>query len=197
MVFCLAILCLLSAFAAPPKEAELTFLDRIAAAAFERTHSKVTYNPAYFKIPYPNGDVPASQGVCTDVVIRTYRALGIDLQKDVHEDMAANFSAYPKAFALKRTDRNIDHRRVPNLRRFFERHGRSLPVTKESGDYLAGDLVTWDLGSGQQHIGVVADKKVGILLGRRKIVHNIGVGEVIEDVLFDWPITGHYRYFGS
>jgi uncharacterized protein YijF (DUF1287 family) len=170
------------------------FFSAVAAKALEQTKVRVVYDPAYTKIPYPGGDVAANRGVCTDVVIRTYRALGIDLQKEVHEDMAAHFAEYPKSFGLKRPDTNIDHRRVPNLRRFFERMGASVPVTKDAADYLPGDLVTWDLGDGQQHIGIVSDKSAGFFTKRKQIVHNIGQGQVLEDVLFDWPINGHYRY---
>jgi uncharacterized protein YijF (DUF1287 family) len=187
----------LVAMAGPPTAEESRFLDRVAAAAFERTKESVVYDPAYVRIPYPNGDVPPGRGVCTDVVIRTYRALGIDLQKEVHEDMAANFAVYPKDFGLRRPDRNIDHRRVPNLRKFFERHGQTLPITREASDYRPGDIVTWDLGTGQQHIGIVSDRRAALFGSRRKIVHNIGAGQVLEDVLFDWPITGHYRFFGG
>src|SRR5215210_1125968 len=119
------------------------FLDRLSDAAVERTSHEVRYDPTYFRIAYPNGDVPAEVGVCTDEVIRSYRALGVDLQREVHEDMAANFSAYPRTWGLKKTDSNIDHRRVPNLMVFFERHGASLPVTQDARDYKPGDVVTW------------------------------------------------------
>lgn len=173
------------------------FLQKLSAAAIERTRHTVRYEPAYARIPYPNGDVPADTGVCTDEVIRSYRALGIDLQKEVHEDMAANFSAYPnqQRWALSHTDTNIDHRRVPNLKVFFARKGQSLPTTSQAQDYLPGELVTWDLGGGIPHIGIVVDQ-VSPQTGRRLIVHNIGSGPKMEDVLFNWKITGHYRYFG-
>ncbi len=173
------------------------FAARLAEAAFERTKSTVTYDPAYVKIPYPNGDVDPSRGVCTDVVIRAYRALGIDLQKLVHEDMKKNFTLYPKKFGLKKPDPNIDHRRVPNLEVFFERLGTRLGNSREPNDYLAGDIVTWELSPGVTHIGIVADKKAHALTSRRQIIHNIGAGEVMEDVLFDWKIIGHFRYSGS
>src|SRR6516164_7423931 len=126
------------------------FLNLLAAAAVERTHHTVRYDPAYVRIPYPNGDVPAGTGVCTDEIIRSYRAVGVDLQKEVHEDMAQNLSAYPHTYRghpVRHTDSNIDHRRVPNLMVFFQRHGESLPITNEAGDYKPGDLVTWDLSS--------------------------------------------------
>jgi len=167
------------------------------AAAIERTHHAVRYVPGYVRIPYPGGDVPSDTGVCSDEVIRAYRAVGVDLQKEVHEDMSRNFTAYPhplKWLAL-RPDANIDHRRVPNLRVFFSRKGESLAITTRTEDYAPGELVTWDLGGNVPHIGIVVDRKSG-LGGRYLIVHNIGQGPRMEDVLFDWKITGHYRYFG-
>lgn len=165
----------------------------LSDAAMELTKQKVSYDPSYFKIAYPNGDVPSDKGVCTDVVIRAYRKLGIDLQKLVHEDMVANFQLYPKNWGLKSTDRNIDHRRVPNLMKFFQRHGKSLPRSKDPKDYLPGDIVTWNLGGGTTHIGIVVDEKT-ILSRTPLIVHNIGSGQVVEDCLFRFEITGHYRY---
>jgi hypothetical protein len=165
----------------------------LSDAAIELTKDDVVYDPSYFSIPYPNGDVPEGKGVCTDVVIRAYRKLGIDLQKLVHEDMKANFSLYPKNWGLKTTDRNIDHRRVPNLRKFFERKGTSLPATDQAEDYLPGDIVTWNLGSGITHIGIVIDEKT-TFFKTPLIVHNIGGGQVKEDCLFRFEITGHYRY---
>ena len=168
---------------------------RVAAAALERTTYNVRYDGAYVRIAYPNGDVPANTGVCTDVVVRTYRTLGIDLQQLVHEDMKANFSHYPskRIWGLTKTDTNIDHRRVPNLRVFFTRHGQALKVTDTAGAYKAGDIVTWRLANNRPHIGIVSAKK-SLLSGRPLIIHNIGLGPVVEDVLFDYPITGHYRY---
>ncbi|HEY9404399.1 MAG TPA: DUF1287 domain-containing protein [Pyrinomonadaceae bacterium] len=174
---------------------ESPVLERLVAAANERTTHEVEYDGSYFKLDYPNGDVPAEKGVCTDEVIRSYRALGIDLQKEVHEDMAANFARYPTRFGLRATDTNIDHRRVPNLRVFFERKGRSLPITNEAADYRPGDIVTWDLNASQTHIGIVVDAP-SATPGRYMIMHNIGQGPKIEDVLFAWKITGHYRYTG-
>ena len=141
--------------------------------------------------------MPADTGVCSDEVIRAYRAVGVDLQKEVHEDMKQSFLDYPhpiKWFAL-RPDANIDHRRVPNLMTFFSRKGESLPLTRRLEDYAPGDLVTWDLGGDVPHIGIVVDQK-STFSGRFMIVHNIGQGPKMEDVLFDWKITGHYRYFG-
>ncbi|MGZ4842535.1 MAG: DUF1287 domain-containing protein [Candidatus Angelobacter sp.] len=171
------------------------FLHQFAAAALDRTHHVVRYDPAYVRLAYPGGDVPAETGVCTDEVIRAYRAVGIDLQKEVHEDMAANFSAYPRKWGRREPDPNIDHRRVPNLMVFFSRKGESLPITDRAEDYAPGDLVTWDLGRGLTHIGMVVDRKA-MFARRYMIVHNIGQGPKMEDVLFDWKITGHYRYFG-
>jgi uncharacterized protein YijF (DUF1287 family) len=171
------------------------FLEQFAAAALDRTQRAVRYDPAYVRLAYPGGDVPADTGVCTDEVIRAYRAVGIDLQKEVHEDMATNFSAYPRKWGRREPDPNIDHRRVPNLMVFFSRKGESLPITDRAEDYAPGDLVTWDLGRGLTHIGMVVDRKT-LFTRRYMIVHNIGAGPKMEDVLFDWKITGHYRYFG-
>jgi uncharacterized protein YijF (DUF1287 family) len=170
------------------------FPARLSAAAIERTRHTVRYVPAYVRIPYPNGDVPADTGVCTDEIIRAYRALGIDLQKEVHEDMVRNFSLYPakRQWGLTQPDSNIDHRRVPNLMVFFSRKGESLAISRNANDYTTGDLVTWDLGGNVPHIGIVVDVKS--ITGRRMLVHNIGQGPKMEDVLFDWRITGHYRY---
>lgn len=173
---------------------QTNYADRLSKAALELTKQKVTYDPAYFKISYPNGDVPADKGVCTDVVIRAYRKLGIDLQKEVHEDIKANFSKYPRKWGLTKPDRNIDHRRVPNLMVFFTRHGNKLPVTDSARDYLPGEIVCWDLGGGITHIGIVVNKKSAD--GERYlIVHNIGAGQVMEDCLIRFKIIGHYRYW--
>ncbi len=173
--------------------AQETFSTRLSDVAIELTKQKVVYDPSYFSIPYPNGDVPAGKGVCTDVIIRAYRKLNIDLQRLVHEDMKANFSKYPARWGLKKPDRNIDHRRVPNLMTFFTRHGTSLPLSKKSEDYKPGDIVTWDLSAGVPHIGIVINKKSEDGL-RNLIVHNIGAGQEISDCLFQFNITGHYRY---
>ncbi len=184
-------------YSAASTAAERIFLERLSAAAIERTHHTVRYDPKYLRIPYPGGDVPADTGVCTDEVIRAYRALGIDLQKEVHEDIAANFSAYPNhlRWMTFSPDTNIDHRRVPNLMVFFSRNGISLPISTRAEDYGPGDLVTWDLGGGVPHIGIVVDRS-STSRGRYMVVHNIGQGPRMEDVLFQWKITGHYRYFG-
>lgn len=172
------------------------FLDRLSEAAVERTSHQVRYDPTYFVIDYPNGDVPAEVGVCTDEVIRSYRALGVDLQQLVHEDMKSNFALYPHKWGLKRPDTNIDHRRVPNLMVYFERQGAALPVTDAARDYKPGDVVTWDLGNGLTHIGLVVAVPSESDAERLQIVHNIGAGPKLEDVLFAWKVTGHYRFAG-
>ena len=172
------------------------FLRRLVSAAIERTTHAVRYEPSYVRIPYPGGDVPADTGVCTDEIIRSYRAVGVDLQKEVHEDMTQNFSAYPRKWRWfsGKPDSNIDHRRVPNLMVFFQRKGETLPITTLPRDYNPGDLVTYDLGGNVPHIGIVVDRKGSS--GSYMIVHNIGRGPQMEDALFNWKITGHYRYFG-
>lgn len=172
------------------------FLDAFVAAAVERTSHRVRYDPTYFQIDYPGGDVPEEVGVCTDEVIRSYRKVGVDLQKEVHEDMAANFDLYPKRWGLRRPDTNIDHRRVPNLMTFFSRKGEALPVTRDARDYRPGEIVTWDLGRGVPHIGIVVNVASPADPRRFQIVHNVGAGPKMEDVLFEWQITGHYRYEG-
>lgn len=167
---------------------------KLSASAIALTHQKVTYDPAYVRLAYPNGDVPANTGVCTDVVIRAYRkAFKIDLQKEVHEDMKPNFHLYPKNWGRKTTDRNIDHRRVYNLMVFFKRKGIEKAITKNAEDYKPGDIVCWILPRNLTHIGVVTNQKSAD--GKRYlIVHNIGAGQVMEDILFDWRIIGHYQY---
>jgi len=159
----------------------------------ELTKQIVDYDPSYFTISYPNGDVPIDKGVCTDVIIRAYRKLGIDLQKEVHEDMKANFSKYPKIWGLSRPDRNIDHRRVPNLMVFFTRHGTVKPITNIASDYVPGDIACWNLGGAVTHIGLVVNRK-SVDAKRYLIVHNIGGGQVLADCLFEFKIIGHYQY---
>lgn len=173
---------------------------RLSNAAIGRLRHHVRYDGRYIPIGYPNGDVPANIGVCTDTVIRSYRRLGIDLQRDVYEDISRNFHAYPNLpkWQLTGPDPNIDHRRVHNLKVFFTRRGRRLPVTNNPADYKPGDLVTWDLrNGGQNHIGIVVDRRSPTDPRRYMVVHNIGEGERMEDILFTMPITGHYRYFPS
>ena len=168
--------------------------EQLVVAALERTQHFVVYDGSYRSIDYPMGDVPKNIGVCTDVIIRSYRQVGIDLQQLVHEDMRSNFDKYPNHWGLKRPDTNIDHRRVPNLERFFERHGQILSITDKPQDYKPGDIVSWRLDGGLPHIGIVSDKK-SKKSGNYMIVHNIGLGPRLDDVLFSYKIVGHYRYF--
>lgn len=169
---------------------------QLAHAALQRTEHQVRYDGAYRRIGYPGGDVPADIGVCTDVVIRSYRSLGVDLQQLVHEDMRSNFSSYPskRIWGLNRPDSNIDHRRVPNLQVFFRRHGTELAVTQQAADYKPGAIVSWMLPGNLPHIGIVSDKRVPGT-DRLMIVHNIGAGPKLEDMLFSYPITGHFYFY--
>ena len=168
---------------------------RILESAARQTETTKNYTQQYVVIPYPNGDLPAETGACTDVIIRSFRAAGVDLQKEVHEDMSGNFSLYPNKWGLPKPDTNIDHRRVPNLQTFFNRKGKALPITSNANDYLPGDVVAWDLdGKGMTHIGLVSNV-FNEATGRYSIIHNIGGGTHLEDRLFDWKIIGHYRYF--
>jgi uncharacterized protein YijF (DUF1287 family) len=173
--------------------AQANFFFRLADSAATLINQKVVYDATYFKIPFPNGDVPADKGVCTDVVIRAYRKMGIDLQKEVNEDMKNHFSLYPKIWGRKAPDTNIDHRRVPNLMTFFSRKGISKPITPNNKDYLPGDIICWDLGSGLKHIGLITSVR-NEDKSRFMIVHNIGGGQILEDCLFRFKIIGHYRY---
>jgi uncharacterized protein len=179
-----ALLVTTTALAEPPK---------LVSAARQQTRTAVTYDGSYTRIRYPMGDVPADRGVCTDVVIRAYRAIGIDLQVLVHEDMQAHFSSYPRAWGLSKPDTNIDHRRVPNLQKFLERAQAKITSTAASAAYLPGDLVTWMLPGNLPHIGIVSDRLVSNT-GRPFVIHNIGAGPKEEDMLFAYPITGHFRY---
>lgn len=175
----------------PAKVAD--FYQKLSDSAIALIDNKIEYDPTYYKIAYPNGDVPKGKGVCTDVVIRAYRKLGIDLQKEVHIDMSKNFAKYPKTWGLKSTDTNIDHRRVPNLQTFFTRHGEVKAITENANDYKPGDIVTWMINDKLPHIGIIVNKKT--LAGNRYlIVHNVGSGQVMEDCLFKYKLTGHYRY---
>ena len=189
----LALACTLAlAQPCPAQEMPAEMAARLVEAAAEQTRHQVTYDSTYRKIAYPGGDVPQTLGVCADVVIRAYRKLGVDLQVKVHEDMQRHFSAYPRRWKLKAPDSNIDHRRVPNLQTFFRRAGAELSISNNPADYRAGDLVTWSVPPHLPHIGIVSDRKSpeGVPL----IVHNIGRGPQLEDMLFMYPITGHYRY---
>ncbi|MBE9553499.1 MAG: DUF1287 domain-containing protein [Proteobacteria bacterium] len=171
---------------------------KLISAAIERTRHRVTYDGSYRGMAYPMGDVPATIGVCTDVVIRAYRAgLGIDLQQRVHEDMKRAFGEYPKMWGLSRPDPNIDHRRVPNLETFLKRHGETLPITDNPDDYRPGDIVTWRLtGNTLPHIGIVTDSRSAIT-GNPIIAHNIGRGPELSDMLFKYRVSGHFRYIPS
>jgi uncharacterized protein len=171
-------------------------LKQVLQAAMAQTKYTRGYDPAYVAIAYPGGDVPRESGVCTDVVIRAFRAIGVDLQQDVHEDMKHNFAAYPQDWGLNGTDTNIDHRRVPNLMKFFERQGKAIAITNRKEDYLPGDVVTWNLGEGQEHIGIVTQFK-SAQTGQFLIVHNIGAGARLEDIVLNWPVIGHYRGVGE
>jgi len=165
----------------------------IAEAARKQVGVTISYDPEYVALKYPGGDLPRQKGVCTDVVIRALRdGLGQDLQKLVHEDMKANFAAYPKNWGLSRPDKNIDHRRVPNLKIYFKRRGFALAVTKEAAKFRAGDLVTCTVPPHLPHIMIVSDKKSAE--GVPLVIHNIGRGAQEEDVLFTYPLTGHYRW---
>lgn len=170
--------------------------DQLVNAAFERTKHSVTYDGRYVSIDYPGGDVPDSIGVCTDLVIRAYRQLGIDLQQLVHQDMTLAFSDYPDHWGLTRPDSNIDHRRVPNLQTFFTRQNAALPISNKGDDYQPGDLVTWNLPGNLPHIGIIVDQRSADD-ERPLVVHNIGRGPELEDILFDYPVTGHYRFLPS
>ena len=169
-------------------------LKQLVEAALEQTKVTTGYDPAYVGITYPGGDVSPETGVCSDVVVRAFRKAGVDLQKEVHEDMVRAWAEYPRKWGASRPDANIDHRRVLNLTTYLERQKKALPITANRDDYQPGDIVAWDLGNGMDHIGLVvniwSEASKGYL-----IVHNIGAGARAEDVLFNWEITGHYRYF--
>ena len=172
-----------------------TFSQWLAASLARHPESlenpSIKYVSGYVSIPYPMGDVPAETGVCTDVVIRAFRKIDIDLQEQVHEDMIARFESYPKNWGLTTTDRNIDHRRVPNLMTYFEHNGWTQEITESPNDYKPGDIVAWDLGHGITHIGIVTTQQAAE--NRYAVIHNIGSGQVIEDILFAYTIIGHYR----
>lgn len=182
----------------PAKEEKLPldgFRKKLSDAAISIIDNTIIYDGSYYSISYPGGDVDAGKGVCTDVIVRSYRKLGIDLQELVHKDMQSNFAKYPQLWGRRSPDTNIDHRRVPNLARFFERHGESYPVSHKAEDYRPGDIVTWILSNNLTHIGVVVNEKSA---DRKRflIVHNIGGGQVLADCLFAYKLTGHYYYDG-
>lgn len=170
---------------------------KLIAGAIGQIGVTTIYDPAYVTIGYPGGDVPSERGVCTDVVVRAFRkGLGIDLQKRVHEDMRRNFAAYPKLWGLNKPDRNIDHRRVPNLATYFRRQGAGLAISADARDYRPGDIVTQVLPGRLAHIVIVSDRPSAD--GQRPLaIHNIGAGARLEDVLFAFDITGHYRFSGA
>jgi uncharacterized protein YijF (DUF1287 family) len=169
-----------------------TLASRIAGAAEDQVGVTVRYDPAYRRLDYPGGDVPADRGVCTDVVIRALRQVGLDLQEAVHEDMRGHFAAYPPLWGLRSTDRNIDHRRVPNLETWFTRAGFAVPRTGPGSEFRPGDIVSWRLPNGLAHIGIVAERQTDPP-GRHLVVHNIGAGAQVEDVLTAWTLIGHFR----
>lgn len=176
-------------------EVESAAIKKVLESAVEQTTVTKSYDPAYTVLPYPMGDVPMEKGVCTDVVIRAFRNAGVDLQREVHEDMRGSFAVYPKKWKLTKPDSNIDHRRVPNLQTFFTRHRKSLPITDKAENFKPGDVVAWDLnGKGLTHIGLVSNF-YNEQTKRYSIIHNIGGGTQTEDRLFEWKIIGHYRYF--
>ena len=191
----LAVILLLIAQPMPQARAEPapSFGLKLAAAALERTRHQEVYDPSYVRIAYPLGDIAPDHGVCADVVIRSFRQLGIDLQVLVHEDMRGAFGAYPHLWGLQKPDTNIDHRRVPNLETFFRRHGEALPVRQDASAYEPGDIVSWRLDNRLPHIGIVSALRTAD--GKRPlIVHNIGAGPKLEDVLFAFPLAGHFRF---
>ena len=176
----------------PPKSSPQ--LKQFIDGAVEQSKVTTGYDPSYVKLDYPNGDVASDTGVCSDVVVRAFRKAGIDLQKEVHEDMKLAWAEYPRKWGARGTDTSIDHRRVLNLTTYFDRRNKSLPISNNRADYLPGDLVAWELSDGVEHIGILTnlwsepDKHC-------LVVHNIGAGARVEDVLFAWKIIGHYRYF--
>lgn len=193
-VVLLLILCILIQDTARSEPiAELSIETQIEQAALQRVGKTLFYDGSYQKLSYPMGDVDDQRGVCTDVVIRSLRKLGVDLQKLVHQDMTRNFKAYPNKWGLTRPDKNIDHRRVPNLRKYFERQGFSLAISDNPDDYNSGDIVSWRLSNNAPHIGIVISTKS--IDGKRPlIVHNVGWGTRVDDFLFAYKITGHYRF---
>lgn len=165
----------------------------LAAAALAHSGDEVSYDPSYYKIAYPNGDVPSGKGVAADVIVRCYRRMGIDLQQQVHEDMLENFRLYPQLWDAPAPDSNIDHRRIPNLQRFFERKGQTVPPSRMASDYRPGDIVVWSLANADPHIGIVVPGP-GKRSGEAWVVHNMGAGMKWENILFNYPIQRHFRF---
>jgi len=172
-------------------EQNLSRIGRVLEGAYQQVGTTTIYDGSYRRLPFPGGDIPLERGVCSDVLVRAYRHAGLDLQLLVNQDMSRSFLSYPQLWGLSKPDPNIDHRRVPNLAAFFRRNGTTLPVSARASDYIAGDIVTWRLASGVPHIGLVSDRSQS---GRLLVIHNIGAGAQVEDVLFSNAITGHYRY---
>jgi uncharacterized protein YijF (DUF1287 family) len=166
----------------------------LVEAARAQVGVTLIYDPTYQQIAYPMGDVPIERGVCSDVMIRAFRAVGVDLQQELHRDMIRHFAAYPKSWGLSAPDPNIDHRRVPNLATWFTRQGYALKVGDNAADYQPGDVVTWALDNGRPHIGIVSDRRSEDG-ARPLVIHNIGWGAREEDVLFEYRLTGHFRAF--
>ncbi len=188
-----ASVCLFGTVGVPGTATAATNAQRIVGAARQQVGVTLRYDPAYSVLAFPNGDVERVKGVCTDVVIRAFRdALGLDLQALVNADMRANFTAYPKNWGLSRPDRNIDHRRVPNLATFWRRQGASLPVTDNAADWRPGDIFTAMVNGRLPHTGIVSDRKD--TTGTPLVLHNIGGGTREEDALFDHKLTGHFRW---
>jgi uncharacterized protein YijF (DUF1287 family) len=167
-------------------------INNLVNSAIEQTRYTFSYDASYVKLDYPGGDVPRDRGVCSDVIVRAFRGAGVDLQKEVHEDMAKNFGSYPDRWGARKPDTNIDHRRVLNLMTYFDRLGKSVPITKRAADYLPGDVVAWELDNRLLHIGLVSDA-VAPEPQTYLVVHNIGAGAKLEDVVVSWKIIGHYR----
>lgn len=171
-------------------------VQKVIFAAKSQVGATLHYDPSYIGLLYPGGDVPIDRGVCTDVIVRAFRSIGIDLQKEVHLDMKAAFTKYPKLWGLRAPDPNIDHRRVPNLITFLTRRGKKLDSDYSAKSFKPGDLVTWMLPRNLPHIGIVSDE-LNSSGSHFKVIHNVGAGAQIEDVLFEYEITGHFRYFGE
>jgi uncharacterized protein len=172
-----------------------SFWNQLSNAAISIIDASIIYDPSYFALKYSNGDIPKGRGVCTDVVIRSYRKLGVDLQKEVHEDMKTHFNKYPnfRKWKMTKTDTNIDHRRVPNREVFLQRKGTKLVISKNANDYKTGEIVTWLINDKLPHIGIITSRKSND--GKRNlIVYNVGNGQVLEDCLFSYPIVGHYKF---
>jgi uncharacterized protein YijF (DUF1287 family) len=192
---CLAI-CLLLIGTLQADSTGVDSINKIIENAIWQTSVTKIYDPSYVIIDYPNGDVPIERGVCCDVIIRAFRSVDIDLQKEIHNDMQKAFGLYPQIWGLNKTDTNIDHRRVPNIMTFLQRRKKSVPVSQQAEDYKPGDIVTWKIPGNIDHIGIVTNVRVENS-NRYKVVHNIGAGAKLEDVLFEFEITGHYRYFND